>query len=148
MAGRLVKFGLGGAALAGGYYLYQAGGDPKAAQQHAEADISKASHKVKGDVSDGEKEAEKRSQAYLSQAGQKIDQTADDARAKFREAESKASSYGNDAQKRFEQTRKDTGEKLMSGVDKFDQTVEKKAAETKGGISSWFGFGGSSNEKK
>jgi hypothetical protein len=27
----------------------------------------------------------------------------------------------------------------MAGVDKFDKTVEKKASETKGWLSGWFG---------
>jgi hypothetical protein len=30
----------------------------------------------------------------------------------------------------------------MGAADKFDATVEKKTAEAKSGISSWFGFGG------
>ena len=28
---------------------------------------------------------------------------------------------------------------MMAGVDKFDKTVEKKAAETKGWLGGWFG---------
>ena len=32
-----------------------------------------------------------------------------------------------------------TGKELNQVVDNFDKTVEKKAAEAKSGISSWFG---------
>lgn len=67
---------------------------------------------------------------------------ADQARARLREAEAKGQNYANDAAKKLDETRKQTEEKLMSGVDKFDEKVTKGASEAKGGISSWFGFGG------
>ncbi|KAL9624978.1 MAG: hypothetical protein Q9160_000707 [Pyrenula sp. 1 TL-2023] len=142
MSRRGITLLLGTGAAVGGYYLYSAGGDPKVAQKNAEADVSRASAKVKSEVPGKEKEAEKQGQAYASQAGQKIDQAADDARARYRDAEAKGQAYANDAAKKLDESRKATGEKLMSGVDKFDETVTKGAAEAKSGISSWFGFGG------
>ena len=37
---------------------------------------------------------------------------------------------------------KDARDVTMKKVDEFDATVERKAAEAKSGVSSWFGFGG------
>ena len=57
----------------------------------------------------------------------------------YNKADSKISAYASDASKKLEETRKDVGSNLMAGVDKFDKTVEKKAAETKGWLGGWFG---------
>jgi vacuolar-type H+-ATPase subunit H len=52
----------------------------------------------------------------------------DDARGKFSEAQAKARDY-----------KERTGKEMNQAIDKFDNTVEKKASEAKSGISSWFG---------
>jgi ElaB/YqjD/DUF883 family membrane-anchored ribosome-binding protein len=62
-----------------------------------------------------------------------------DIKAKTREADSKFQAYANDASKKFDETRKEVGTNLNAAVDKFDKTVEKKAAETKGWLGGWFG---------
>ena len=78
----------------------------------------------------------------------------DSARAKANEADAKIGSKISQADAKFGQlktggvakfgeVRKETGKELKDTIDKFDQTVEKKTAEAKSGISSWFGFGGS-----
>jgi gas vesicle protein len=54
-------------------------------------------------------------------------------------ADSKLQAYASDASKKFDETRKDVGSNLNAAVDKFDKTVEKKAAETKGWLGGWFG---------
>jgi hypothetical protein len=51
-----------------------------------------------------------------------------DGKAAFRDAEGKATEYKNK-----------TGTELNKAIDKFDKTVEDKAAQAKSGISSWFG---------
>jgi GTP-binding protein EngB required for normal cell division len=51
-----------------------------------------------------------------------------DGKSALRDAESKATEYKNK-----------TGTELNKAIDKFDKTVEDKAAQAKGGISSWFG---------
>jgi hypothetical protein len=55
-------------------------------------------------------------------------QQADKARAELARAEAKAEQYGKEAKK-----------ETMAKIDQFDKTVEKKAAEAKSGLSSWFG---------
>lgn len=57
------------------------------------------------------------------------------------EAESKLDKFKHDSAAQFEKTKNTTGKELNQSIDKFDQTVEKKAADAKSGISSWFGFG-------
>lgn len=61
--------------------------------------------------------------------------------AKAHEADGKFQQLKADGSKQFDQARKDTARELKETADTFDQTVEKKAAEAKSGISSWFGFG-------
>lgn len=63
----------------------------------------------------------------LSQSTLTTGQTAE-AKSKLAEAEAKAKEY-----------RDKTGKELNSAIDKFDKTVEEKAAKAKSGISSWFG---------
>lgn len=50
-------------------------------------------------------------------------------------AESKAEYYKKDLETKAEQAKRDT----LKKIDQFDATVEKKAAEAKSGLSSWFG---------
>ncbi|OAP58799.1 hypothetical protein AYL99_06096 [Fonsecaea erecta] len=119
-----------GLAVAGGvgYYLYNAGGNPKVAQKKLEADASKLSSQIKSEVPGKEKEAEKKGEAIAAQAGQKFDQASADAKAKLSEAEAKAKEASQKA-----------GSQINSAIDTFDKTVEEKAAKAKSGISSWFG---------
>ncbi|KIX06796.1 uncharacterized protein Z518_04772 [Rhinocladiella mackenziei CBS 650.93] len=123
---------IAGLAVAGGvgYYLYIAGGDPKAARKQFEADASKLSSQVKNDLPGKEREAEKKTDAWGAQTGQKFDQASADAKSKLADAESKAKDLSAK-----------TGNQINSAIDKFDKTVEDKAAKAKSGISSWFGSG-------
>lgn len=61
--------------------------------------------------------------------------------AKLNEADSKFQQLKSDGKSQFDQAKKDTAKELQQTVDSFDKTVEKKSAEAKSGISSWFGFG-------
>ena len=61
--------------------------------------------------------------------------------AKLSEADAKFGQLKTDGVAKFEQVRKETGKELHDTVDKFDKTVERKTAEAKSGLSSWFGFG-------
>jgi len=139
-------FTIGGLAVAGGvgYYLYAAGGDPKVAQKQAEADASKLSSQVKGQLPGTEKQIKKDFELGASEAGQKMDRALADAKAQANKADAKIQEFSSDAQKKLEQARKDTGATLNSAVDKFDKNVTEGAAKSK----SWIGgmFGGS--EKK
>jgi predicted phage gp36 major capsid-like protein len=124
--------------------LYNAGGDPKLAQKQAEADASKASAKIKSEVPGRGKEAEKRAESLAQEASTKFDRASADAKSALKDAEARAKEY-----------KEKTGKEINAAVDKFDATVEKKAAEgkvprwsaqwrltcrtAKSGISSWFG---------
>lgn len=81
-----------------------------------------------------------------------IDQVRD-AKAKAAEMDKSVQQYTAEAQKRFEEAKRETGQQVNQAINKFDTTVERKAAEVqervsegaekaKGGIGSWFGFGG------
>ena len=43
------------------------------------------------------------------------------------------------AETRAKEYKDKTGKELNAAVDKFDKTVEEKAAQAKSGISGWFG---------
>ncbi|RFU27921.1 hypothetical protein B7463_g8400, partial [Scytalidium lignicola] len=103
-----------------GYYLYKAGGDPKAAEKKFESDISTASAKVKGELPNRD--------STVNAAEHKLDAAADKARAELAKAESKVDQYGSEI-------RKDAKEKINA----FDKKVEDGAAKAKSGFSSWFG---------
>lgn len=72
--------------------------------------------------------------AKVNEADAKISEKAHEANGKFQQLKA-------DGSKQFDQAKKDTARELRETADKFDTTVEKKAAEAKSGISSWFGFG-------
>jgi vacuolar-type H+-ATPase subunit H len=50
-----------------------------------------------------------------------------------------AKSKLSDAEARAKDLSQKTGKEINSAIDKFDKTVEEKAAKAKSGISSWFG---------
>jgi len=136
MSGRPGIAILGLAAAGGvGYYLYQAGGDPKVAQKQAEADAHKASAKLKSEVPGREKEAEKKGEllaaqagAKIDQVGAKIDQTSYEAQRKLEEAKKEASEFSQKA-----------ANEANKAIDKFDKSVTDGASKAKSGFSSWFG---------
>ncbi|CAL3971311.1 hypothetical protein PZA11_007831 [Diplocarpon coronariae] len=115
-----------GLAAAGGvgYYLYNAGGNPKVAEKQAEADLSRASAKIKSEIPGRTQEAQKEGEKWASQAGAKVDSAVATSKAELAKAEGK-----------FDQYRKEAGAK----IDAADKKIENKAAEAKSGISSWFG---------
>ncbi|KAK2625308.1 hypothetical protein QTJ16_005677 [Diplocarpon rosae] len=115
-----------GLAAAGGvgYYLYNAGGNPKVAEKQVEADLSRASAKVKSEIPGRSQEAQKEAEKWASQAGAKVDSAVATSKAELAKAEGK-----------FDQYRKEAGAK----IDAADKKIENKAAEAKSGISSWFG---------
>lgn len=100
--------------------LYSAGGDPKLAQKKAEADASKASAKIKSEVPGKTKEAEKKAESLSQEASSNLEKANKDAQKALKDAEARAAEYKDKA-----------GKELNKAVDKFDATVEKKAAEGK-----------------
>jgi F0F1-type ATP synthase membrane subunit b/b' len=54
-------------------------------------------------------------------------------------ADKSIQSYAASAEKKLEEIKTETGKSLSAGVDKFDKSVTKGAAESKSWIGSWFG---------
>ncbi|KAL2073628.1 hypothetical protein VTL71DRAFT_10954 [Oculimacula yallundae] len=116
---------LGLAAAGGvGYYLYNAGGNPKVAEKQAEADFHRASAKIKSEVPGRAKEFQKDGEKWASEAGAKLDNAVEKSKAELAKAD---------------QYRKEAGQDAMKKIDAADRKIENKAAEAKSGISSWFG---------
>ncbi|QUC23214.1 uncharacterized protein UV8b_07455 [Ustilaginoidea virens] len=119
-----------GAAGGVGYYLYSAGGSPKAAENKFESDVHKASAKVKDALPGSSSIYEKEGKAYGAEAGAKIDKALSEADRKAEKVKSQTEAYVKDAKA-----------EAIKAVDKFDKTVEDGAAKAKSGISGWFGGG-------
>ncbi|KAL9085815.1 MAG: hypothetical protein Q9165_007447 [Trypethelium subeluteriae] len=132
-----------GLAAAGGvgYYFYQAGGDPKVAQNKAEHDAARVSSAIKRDLPGKEKEAKTEGKVLGAEAGAKFDQTIDSAKQEYNKVDSKLQTYRKDAGKKIDQYSKEAKESASSAVNSFDKTVEDKAAKAKSGLGSWFGGG-------
>ncbi|UKZ75190.1 hypothetical protein TrVFT333_002866 [Trichoderma virens FT-333] len=120
---------LGVAAVGGaGYYLYGAGGNPKAAESKFESDVNKASGKLKAKLPGETPDAEKNLKGYGQETGAKIDKAIADADKEASKLKKDAEAYAKDAKS-----------EALKAVDKFDQKVEEGAAKAKSGISGWFG---------
>ncbi|KAH8768332.1 hypothetical protein F5883DRAFT_554382 [Diaporthe sp. PMI_573] len=111
-----------------GYYLYGAGGNAKVAEKQFEADIHKASAKVKGELPGRGKEYQKEAESTGRQAGAKFDEALAKTQAELQKGKEGATAYARDAKNA-----------TIQEIDKFDKKVEEKASQAKSGISSWFG---------
>jgi len=111
-----------------GYYLYQAGGQPKAAEKQFESDVHKAAAQVKGQLPGRGAGAEKEAKKYGQETGAKIDQAIASADKEFAKAKSEAEAYAKAA-------KADT----LKKIDQVDRKVEEGSAKAKSSISSWFG---------
>ncbi|KYK60480.1 hypothetical protein DCS_01617 [Drechmeria coniospora] len=121
-----------GAAGGVGYYLYSAGGNPKAAENKFESDMHKVSAEIKSHLPGRSPEAEKDLKKFGAETGAKIDKAWAEADRQAGKLKSNAEAYAKDAKA-----------EAMKAVDKFDSKVEEGAAKAKGGISSWFRSGNS-----
>ncbi|PHH62213.1 hypothetical protein CDD81_7340 [Ophiocordyceps australis] len=122
---------LGVGAITGvGYYLYQSGGNAKAAEKKFESDVHSASASVKSSLPGRSPDAEKEFKKYGAEAGAKIDKALSEADKQASRLKSNTEAYAKDAKA-----------EAMKAVDKFDQKVEEGTAKAKSGISSWFGGG-------
>ncbi|RAK99838.1 uncharacterized protein BO80DRAFT_503024 [Aspergillus ibericus CBS 121593] len=115
---------LGIAALgAGGYYMYRAGGDPKAAKEEMRHDATRA--RLNAPTGD---QAEKAGEKAAFETRLNVDEAIDTSR---HEAKNNLN--------RLEKITRDTTAELKSGAEKIEGKVEEKAAEAKGSISGWWG---------
>ena len=114
-----------GALAAGGigYYLYSAGGDPKAAQHKAEGDAHRAAADIKKHLPGDHPNAEKNLKGYGREAGAKLDNAVAEVDKQAGRAKSNAEAYAKDARA-----------EALRAVDKFDNKVEEGANKAKG----WF----------
>ena len=129
--------------------------------------MASAKASLKGERISGQ-EAKKAGEEWAQRAGSKIDSTVrhplpfsfaslnlgllfqiNDARAKMHEADKTIAAKASQAESKLDQLKYDSAaqydkskQEAKQSIDKFDKTVEKKTAEAKSGISSWFGFGG------
>ncbi|KAH7148533.1 hypothetical protein EDB81DRAFT_882953 [Dactylonectria macrodidyma] len=118
-----------GAASGVGYYLYAAGGNPRAAENKFESDAHRAAANVKSHLpGTTQTNAEKDFRGYGQQAGSKVDNAIAEADKQASIAKSNAEAFAKDAKA-----------DALRAVDKFDQKVEEGAAKAKSGVSSWFG---------
>ncbi|KAJ5551171.1 hypothetical protein N7535_000886 [Penicillium sp. DV-2018c] len=120
------------AAGAGGYYLYNAGGDPSTAKHQMRIDAEKARQKIPGTDN---------AETHGMQAGATVDDAIARARAEGKripelaqEGKDKFEGLRDDAARKLEASR----EKVNARVDQVDRDVENKAAEAKGTLSGWF----------
>ncbi|KAL1985134.1 hypothetical protein VTN96DRAFT_8263 [Rasamsonia emersonii] len=125
------------AAAAGGYYLYNAGGDPSKAKNQAKSDVSKARSKLPRG-----KQAEEAGERVGEEANAHIDEVLETTREKAKNSNGNVRDFAKEGIDKIEQIRHETARNLGTTVDKLDRKVEEKASEAKKGISSWFGGGG------
>ncbi|KAM0432413.1 hypothetical protein ACHAPT_004957 [Fusarium lateritium] len=121
---------IGGGLAAGiGYYLFSAGGNPRAAEKKAESDAHRAAAEVKSHLPGRSPvDAEKDLKGYGQNAGAQVDKALAEADRQAGVAKSNMESYAKDAKA-----------EAMKAVDKFDHKVEEEASKAKTGISGWFG---------
>lgn len=77
----------------------------------------------------------------VSDAKAKLSEADAKAYTKMAEADKKIGQLKDDGIAKFDQVRKETEKEFHEKIGNFDKTVERKTAEAKSGISSWFGFG-------
>ncbi|KAK5942614.1 hypothetical protein PMZ80_005179 [Knufia obscura] len=124
---------------AAGYYLYNAGGDPKVAEKYMEADAHKASAKLRGEFEPRGREAGARGEALARQAGDKFDSVASDAGKKFDQTKAEAERKLEEGRREARDVAAKTSAEFNKNVDKFDKEVTEGASKAKSGLSSWFG---------
>ncbi|KAK4131188.1 hypothetical protein BT67DRAFT_388730 [Trichocladium antarcticum] len=120
-----------GLAAAGGigYYLYAAGGSPRAAEKQFESDAHTVAAKIKGEVpAQRQTHVEERARNAGAEVGSKIDKTVASINQDMSKAKSETEAYAKAA-------KADT----LKKIDQFDRKVEEDASKAKGYLSSWFG---------
>jgi len=119
-----------GVAAAGGigYYLYSAGGSPRAAEKKFESDAHHVAAKIKGEVPQRSTDAEHQGRKVGQDIGAKVDNAVDTVNRDISKAKSETESYAKAA-------KADT----LKKIDEFDRKVEDSAAKSKSYLSSWFG---------
>lgn len=110
------------AALSGGvgWYLYQAGGSKKSAEQEAQQNSMTSATSIG------------------AEAGQKIDSAINEARTTANRVDQKLEAYRAQADKKVGDYTTQVKKDAHNAVEQFDKTVEDQAAKSKGWLSGWF----------
>ncbi|KAL2143726.1 hypothetical protein VTI28DRAFT_10090 [Corynascus sepedonium] len=119
-----------GLAAAGGvgYYLYSAGGSPRAAEKQFESDAHHVAAKIKGEVPHRSTDAEQQGRKVGQDIGAKVDSAVETVNRDISKAKSETESYAKAAKA-----------DALKKIDEFDRKVEDSAAKSKSYLSSWFG---------
>ncbi|KAK4249301.1 hypothetical protein C7999DRAFT_39557 [Corynascus novoguineensis] len=119
-----------GLAAAGGvgYYLYSAGGSPRAAEKQFESDAHHVAAKIKGEVPHRSTDAEEQGRKVGQDIGAKVDSAVETVDKDISKAKSETESYAKGAKA-----------DALKKIDEFDRKVEDSAAKSKSYLSSWFG---------
>ncbi|KAL2023132.1 hypothetical protein VTK56DRAFT_3738 [Thermocarpiscus australiensis] len=120
-----------GALVAGGvgYYLYSAGGSPRAAEKQFESDAHHVAAKIRGEQPPQRTaDAERQGQKVGQEVGAKVDETVGTINRDISKAKHETEAYAKAA-------KADT----LKKIDEFDRKVEEGASKSKGYLSSWFG---------
>ncbi|KAK4104185.1 hypothetical protein N658DRAFT_493682 [Parathielavia hyrcaniae] len=119
-----------GLAAAGGigYYLYSAGGSPRAAEKQFESDAHHMAAKIKGETPHRSTDLEHDGRKVGQEVGGKIDNAVETINRDMSKARSETESYAKAAKA-----------DALKKVDQFDRKVEEGAAKSKSYLSSWFG---------
>lgn len=112
-----------------GYYLYNAGGSPRAAEKKFESDAHRAAAKIKGELPPQHKTD---AEHHAQKAGKELGGKFDDAVAAVNRDTSKAKSE-------IEAKAKAAKAETLAKIDEVDRKIEDGAAKSKSYISSWFG---------
>ncbi|KAK4178313.1 hypothetical protein QBC36DRAFT_108063 [Triangularia setosa] len=116
-----------------GYYLYSAGGNPRAAEKQFESDAHRAAAKIESKIPTNypthtTHKAEREGTRVGHEVGTKIDSAVTTVNRDLNQAKHEAEAIAK-------QAKADT----LKKIDEFDRTVEEKAAKSKSYLSSWFG---------
>ncbi|KAJ4306083.1 hypothetical protein N0V88_000879 [Collariella sp. IMI 366227] len=111
-----------------GYYLYAAGGSPRAAEKQFESDAHHVAAKIKGELPHRSTNVEHEGRRVGQEIGAKVDDAVETINRDISKAKSETESYAK-------ATKADT----LKKIDQFDRKVEEGAAKSKGWFSSWFG---------
>ncbi|RHZ66551.1 hypothetical protein CDV55_104923 [Aspergillus turcosus] len=129
-----------GATGAIGYYMYRAGGSPQIAKKEMEKDA----HNARAKMPRGG-EAARIGEEVGKEVNPVTDEAINNARSKAK-ADERIPEIAENGKQKINQLRYQAADKVRAGVDEmdkkvdqFDRTVEKKASEAKGTLSSWWG---------
>jgi uncharacterized protein YicC (UPF0701 family) len=119
-----------GLAAAGGvgYYLYSAGGSPRAAEKQFESDAHRVAAKIKGEVPHRSTDLESEGRRVGKEIGAKVDDAVETVNRDVSKAKSEAEAYAKGAKA-----------DAFKKIDEFDRKVEDGASKGKSYVSSWFG---------